>query len=454
MRILILVFVLISSKIFCLETKIKGTYLKNPSKKIYLYRYNDLLNQKLQLEAEQLINENGEFEILFDVKQAEQVVLISDNSKTTLIVEPSQTIQINIFPPKENKQISFLNPPKTYCDFSTDTNNINYKIQKIEACIDTFTDNHFELFLKPILLAPLLPSLEVSIESKLGLKTAKEKNYLLYTMAKLYDASQPKKRIIRDKYFLSSIDFSNHEYFNFFRYHFSNALQNITTLPGGEEIESDINKKHDWEALVKHIKQADLSIKNDTLAQLIVLFGLRSWYNQRGNNQKNVEFLLRSTELYSKSKNVATIAKNLLLELQQFQNGFPAPDYLFLNEAQKEITKEITKGQYLYISFYSSDSPEFIQEYPLYDKLRILYGKKVSFLFVSLDEKKETFLEFFTDKKVPENFVFLNRDRKLLENFGVKSIPQNMFIDPDGDWKNYSVLSPSQGLENVLKQLK
>jgi hypothetical protein len=78
----------------------------------------------------------------------------------------------------------------------------------------------------------------------------------------------------------------------------------------------------------------------------------------------------------------------------------------------------------------------------------------VSFLFVSLDEKKETFLEFFTDKKVPENFVFLNRDRKILENFGVKSIPQNMLIDPDGDWKNYSVLSPSQGLENVLKQLK
>jgi hypothetical protein len=127
---------------------------------------------------------------------------------------------------------------------------------------------------------------------------------------------------------------------------------------------------------------------------------------------------------------------------------------MFLTESKIEITKETYKGKYLYISFYSSDSPEFIQEYPLYDKLRILYGKKVSFLFVSLDEKKETFLEFFTDKKVPENFVFINRDRKLLENFGVRSIPQYLLIDPEGDWKNYSALSPSQGLENILKQLK
>lgn len=454
MRLLILLFVLLSSKIFGLETKIKGTYPKNPSKKIYLYRYNDLLNQKLQLAEEQIINENGEFEFLYDLKQTEQVVLISDNSKTTVIVEPSKTIQIEIFPPKENKQISFLNPPKTYCDFSADTSNINYKIQKIEACIDTFTENHFELFLKPVLLAPLLPSLETSIVSKLGLKTKQEKNYLWYTMAKLYDASQPKKRVIRDKYFMYSIDFSNHDYFNFFRYHFSNALQTISALPTGEEIESDINKKHDWEGLVKHIKQADLTIRNDTLAQLIVLFGLRSWYNQRGNNQKSVEFLLRSTELYSKNKNVVTIANNLLFELLQFQNGMSAPNFMFLTESKIEITKETYKGQYLYISFYSSDSPEFIQEYPLYDKLRILYGKKVSFLFVSLDEKTETFLEFFTDKKVPENFVFINRDRKLLENFGVRSIPQYLLIDPEGDWKNYSALSPSQGLENILKQLK
>jgi hypothetical protein len=454
MKALILFLVLISSKIFCLETKIKGTYLKNPSQKIYLYKCNDLLNQKLQLVTEQLINENGEFEFLLDVKQIEQVLLISDNSKTTVIVEPNQTIQIDIFPPKENTQISFLNPPKTFCDFSADTSNINYKIQKIEACIDTFTDNHFELFLKPVLLAPLLPQLEASIESKLGLKSLMEKNYLFYTMAKLYDASQPKKRIIREKYFLSNIDFSNHEYFNFFRYHFSNALQNLATLPEGEEIESDINKRHDWEGLVKHIKQADMSIRNDTLAQLIVLFGLRNWYNQRGNNQKNVEFLLRTTELYSKCKNVVTIAKNLLLELQQFQNGFPAPDYVFLNEAQKEFTKETTKGQYLFLTFYTSDSPEFIQEFPLYDKLKILYGKKVNFLFICLDHNKESFLDFFPQKTAPENFVFVNRDKKLLDNFGIKSNPQYVFIDPDGYWKLYLAPSPSQGLENVLKQLK
>ncbi len=67
-----------------------------------------------------------------------------------------------------------------------------------------------------------------------------------------------------------------------------------------------------------------------------------------------------------------------------------APNFMFLTESKIEITKETYKGKYLYISFYSSDSPEFIQEYPLYDKLRILYGKKVSFLFVSLDERLKT----------------------------------------------------------------
>jgi hypothetical protein len=149
-----------------------------------------------------------------------------------------------------------------------------------------------------------------------------------------------------------------------------------------------------------------------------------------------------------------TIAKNLLLELQQFQNGFPAPDYVFLNEAQKEFTKENTKGQYLFLTFYTSDSPEFIQEFPLYDKLKILYGKKVNFLFICLDHSKESFLDFFPQKTAPENFVFVNRDKKLLDNFGIKSIPQYVFIDPDGYWKLYLAPSPSQGLENVLKQLK
>jgi len=454
MRTFIVFFVLLSSQIFGYETKIKGIYLQNSSQKIYLYTYNDLLNQKLTLLKEEIINSNDEFEFVFDIPQEQQVVLITNNSKTIIIVEPNKTIQIEVFPPKENTQISFLNPPKTYCDFSVDTSNINYKIQKIEASIDTFTDNHFELFLKPVLLAPLLPILQSSIENKLMLKTRQEKNYLFYSMAKLYDASQPKKRIIRDKYFGGNIDFSNHDYFNFFRYHFSNALQHIATLPNGEEIESDINKRHDWAVLINHIKQADLSIKNDTLAQLIVLFGLRNWYNQRGNNPKNVEFLLRSTELFSKDKNIVVIAKNLLLELLQFQNGLPAPNYLFVSEGKKEFTKETLKGQHLFVSFYTSDSPEFIQEYPLYDKLKILYGKKVSFLFVCLDEKKESFLAFFPERNVPDNFVFIHRNKKLLDSFGIKSIPQYVFIDPEGDWKIYLAPSPSQGLENVLKQLK
>jgi len=454
MRFLILFFVLLSSKLYCFESKIKGTCIKNVSQKIYLYNYNDLLNQKLELFLEQEINDKGEFEFLLDLQTEKKVVLITRNSRTNIVVEPNKVLLLDIFPPKEDTQISFLNPPKTYCDFSADTSNINFKIQKIEACIDTFTDNHFELFLKPVLLAPLLPALENAIEKKLYLRTVQEKSYLYYSMAKLYDASQPKKRIIREKYFSTNIDFSNHDYFNFFRYHFSNALQNISTLPTAEEIESDINKKHDWEGLVKHIKQADLSIRNDTLAQLIVLFGLRTWYYERGNNPKNVEFLLRSTELYSKNKNIIAIAKNLLNELLQFQNGLPAPDFLFLTESKKEITKESNKGQYLYISFYSADSPEFMQEYSLFDKLTILYGKKVKFLFVSLDENKDSFLSFFPEKKAPENFIFINRDRRILDSFGIKSVPQYIFIDADGDWKLYIAPAPSQGLENTLKQLK
>lgn len=415
--------------------------------------YNDILNQVPKISQTFITNQKSEFKFEIELSAPTYVIVAGDFNKAKIFLQPGNNLNIEIYSPKNDLPKSFLNPQFTYCDFSSDTTNINYKIQKIDACIDTFTNNHFELFLRPQLLQPFVPILDSSIKASLHLKDPFAMNYLKYSMAKLYDASTIKKKTIIETYFSTAISFENYEYFNFFTYHFNGYLQALSTKTGGEEIENDINKKHDWQSLISHIKQADASLKNDTLCQLISLIGLRTWYNTRGNSKKSVEYMLRSAPLLINHPLILLASKNITNELLQFQEGLPAPKYTLQNSKNIEVNNESLKGKFTYISFYSSDSPEFTNEYPLFQKLQILYGNNVNFLFVSLDENQKDFSNFFNGAEIPSEFYFINRDREFLSKFGISSIPQFCLIDRDGDWKNYFAPTPSNGLEAYLKQI-
>ena len=78
---------------------------------------------------------------------------------------------------------------------------------------------------------------------------------------------------------------------------------------------------------------------------------------------------------------------------------------------------------------------------------------KVNFVFISADKQPLNLHYFLEKNKYEWYFLYSENNTDVMENYGVKTFPVFMLIDPQGKIVNYPALKPSEGIEIIFNQL-
>ncbi|GBU08517.1 thiol:disulfide interchange protein [Bacteroidales bacterium] len=127
--------------------------------------------------------------------------------------------------------------------------------------------------------------------------------------------------------------------------------------------------------------------------------------------------------------------KALIVALEKVEIGKSAPDFIQLDSSGSPVSLSSFLGQYVLVDFWASWCPPCRRENPnLVKAFDNFKGKNFTVLGVSLDKDKAAWLKAVADDKLDWTHVsdLKQWDNEAAALYGVRSIPSNVLIDPQG----------------------
>lgn len=442
-------FLLLLSVVSKSETTLTCNFENTTEKNVALFLLNDFINQNYVFyEEKEIVNGKVQFSIK-DIQAIQPVYIYLSSVKIKLYLLPDKDNAFEI-PVLENPETAnFYNPLEIYPVVSSSVENINYQIRATELEFENFTSSHLEYFIKPHSLKPFVSSFDSTLKTIF----LKDKHpfvavYSNYKISELYDLSEKK---ITDKYKLlkeQPIQWNNPEYFKYIKNSFPNYLKVLSA--SNEKITESINVFYNWEQLINQMKNSEAVFKNDTLAIVVALQQLYTWYYEKNNNKQSVKYLLLSLQKVNQHPQLLKAAKNLYDEITWFekQNIFKQ----FIENAKNKNKFKIsnTESKTWYVGFVNTDTREFLADIAILEKLNNLYGKKVNFLIVVMSGNSE---EILKERNLSNNVMYFLNDRNVAHQFKIKTLPVYGLFDNELNELEFPGRSPSEGLEEKLKWL-
>jgi thiol-disulfide isomerase/thioredoxin len=133
--------------------------------------------------------------------------------------------------------------------------------------------------------------------------------------------------------------------------------------------------------------------------------------------------------------------------------GEEVPDFTFVNVAGDDVKLSELRGTLVYIDIWATWCKPCIEEHPHWDKLKEEYeGKAVSFLTISIDDNKESWIKMVEDKNM-EGLQWLAENAwrsEITRHFMVYSIPRFFLLDKEGRIIDPSAERPSGNIKAIL----
>ena len=104
-----------------------------------------------------------------------------------------------------------------------------------------------------------------------------------------------------------------------------------------------------------------------------------------------------------------------------------------------------------FLFFWKSSCIPCIQELQQINGYQQKYGESIEFIGISVDRKKDIFLNFIKGQNFKWNILYANDDKELLENYNAKVLPLFILIDENGEILNYPARMPSENVETLFK---
>ncbi len=232
------------------------------------------------------------------------------------------------------------------------------------------------------------------------------------------------------------------------------------------KVQGGSNQNH-WEAYQKissQLKQAPDSTRakevgkfiQDYLNSFVSIFAIQN-FAMNGNFIPNEEYSVTLFGLLSHELQNSQSGQTLLEDIRiakQTAIGATTPDFLQRDTLDREVKLSSFRGKYVLIDFWASwckpcraENPSLVKVFEQFN------NNNFTILSVSLDNTKSSWLKAIRKDKLTWTHV---SDLKFWRNevalqFGIKSIPQNILINPDGKIIRKNI-APSE-LEAVLKSI-
>ncbi len=457
-KLIYIPFFLLLFKVTCGQyLVIKGIVPGAEGKILELSTYDDQITYKEKKIISVPIDSIGRFNLTLSVKQPLYTFITIEYHSAELYIEPNTTYELKIHRLNYDSIYEKVNPflEQQYLKtelLNTNDTCLNSLMGKLNSTINRFLVSYADT----IYMNPSRKRVETFIHSTEKAFSSFTNSYfrsvLRYKLASLYFVSRLKSKdeLIKNYFFNQSILYENTEYMDLFNNLFSNYLISGTKNIKYKDIETTINYKCNYSALLDTLGK-DSILKNEVFRELVLLKNLQDFLSSKDFAKENIFKLLETMIQKTKFERHRIIAKNIIAALMKLKVTSPAPAFSLKDMNGKTYSLSDAKGKFVYLFFWKTNCLSCIAELKLINQYATKYGKKFEFIGISLDRKKETVVNFLKKNSFTWKVLFYNGDKTLIENYEAKVLPLFILIDENGDILNYPARMPSENIENTFK---
>ncbi len=443
--------ILFSHLIFSQPVALKGRSDKMYwGKTITAFIYDDYISKTPDELAKTTIDNSGNFELKFDLKETRYVFLQAENYRTGLYCEPGSAYRIGLMR-KDSTAIETMTGTITIdlTFFDADSLELNALAAKYESEKQNFVDNNYDLFYKRSgKLAGKIDSFCSRKQKDYSrfFKNTYFKNFLTYSLASLKEKNILKKRDTLYNEFIKGkpILFTHNEYMNFLLDFFDPNLKNAQKTI---EFANTINVKSTFSSMM-NLFRIDKMFENDTIREMMVLRALAGNFKVSDIKSANVLAMLGQAVKECRSDETRKIAQNLLVKLGKLREGTKAPDFELYDMKGRKVKLSDLAGKHVYLDFWATWCRPCLEEMKMIPPLKKLYGYKISFVSISIDRDTAA-LHQFLQKNPKYDWTILHYGNQpgVKNDYDVLTIPAYFLINPDGTLRDAPALPPGADLE-------
>jgi thiol-disulfide isomerase/thioredoxin len=218
------------------------------------------------------------------------------------------------------------------------------------------------------------------------------------------------------------------------------------------------NKKINAKNLASHeitlskIQTVNLLIENQEIKDYLLFTFLKDQVKYYGYKDSEILFEVFKLNCKNEDFKLQLLAPyNAFINLSEKQQ---APAFNISRSNGETLTISHFEDSYIYIDVWASWCLPCGKETPFFEKLKQKYkDKQIEFVSLSIDSKKEDWMEYLESKKLDHN-QFLVLDTELfLDAYMIKTIPHFLIIDDKGNLIDNNASRPSEERTEWLDKL-
>jgi len=438
------------------KVKIFGTSKEWANKELQFYKYSDYITYEEISLAKTKINNDGNFELVFDIDDTTYIFTNLGIYTAYLYVVPGKDYQVVLPPYQEKSEAEKLNPyfEPIYVHLGI----INADENDINVLIHMFNDTYSSYFSKYVI--------EVMNKSNINPKQIENdiekietpftlydysffKNYRIYKYALLEHLSFKDKSVaIAEKYFKNKkILYNNSSYMDLFNQVFSNFFEFHGRTKEGSKIYADININKSYQALINTLSKNSLFTNNNDLMELVILKCLyEEFYKDKFSRSgilNMIDTIINKTKI-NEHKKIALMIKNKITKLLP---GYNPPDFNLydINGQLKNLSSY--KGKYVYLNFCNTASYSCLIEFDLLNDIQNRHIDSLIIVTISTDSLFDSFKQFVKTKGYKWEFLHYGNYPEVLKEYDIRGFPTYFLIDTNGKLLMSPAPSPSEYFE-------
>ena len=484
-----LLLALVGNLVYGNTYEIIGTAPGSEGKQLTVLSYEEYFTLSMKVEETVLIDPNGDFKLHVESDENDLVILRVGAVNAQFYLGSSHLYHVTFDISKAQVPVKFTNT--NWCSVSfidLNPDDINVKMESLNRIHAEFYDENYpEIY--QILSSPS-SALQKSLsaegkkidmakrdESQYEIVLEKDRAYKLmasfdemllaeqidaqkedyisisarYMMAELESLLGRNEKEIREKYCQGKLYLTNLEFISFYKSHYRNVFEEIYLSDNRNQFVNQLYKLQLDSAIIelKPLFPKD-KVKN---IEFILLAGIENGLNLPNIPSRDVtvvlELILREGIVENKF-----IATNFRRDFAKGMKGYVPENFLLLDLDDERHELESWRGQFVYISVFSSWNTESCGHQEKVKELERKFGNQIKFVSICMDEDWSSFQDFLIEHRT-YNWLFLfgNGDKLLKEKLNLVTVPQYFLLNPNGEIMLDYTFSPEEGITDTLKKI-
>lgn len=433
---------------------VSGDFKNAIGEQVYVFAYADFLSLKETSLAKTIIDQNGHFELTFDINTLQPIIVDIAFYRQFIYVEPFNTYHIQS---EKFQVIQNGNPyiPESFIDAKVTSRSLSDSIfRQLEIHISHFLDTAgVKIYSQH--RSDLVENFRQNIWKNLPENlTENYKNAIAFRLACLYPNAQ-----LPDGYSSLNeiaIDYNNYEYFRWLEDYLQKQLFKENSLNLQSVITRNLilalNKSDSFHSLQDTLSEI-LSVRNEAANELYTLVALKILYATPMFSNTKIIADLQQIRDSSSIEIHKLIAQNLLNKFTGLKPGSLVPDVVVKIYKGDSIRMREYCQKPLYIVFARKECRTCLSNLEMLRPLFPNFKDQVNFLAVFTSHDTLADARIVEQMKYPWPSIIAGRNYELLHAFEAYSLPLEMLVSPGCRIAAYPAYQVNEGLEAILRKM-